>query len=230
MYTLEMPELEFIPLSINQQISATSNIRLNQPSVASNSNSATSINRGGNISMDLRGNEAVSVGSVASGSGSIINADDSALDVNSTKTSASRPTSPEVTNPANTTAGSTTTTTSTVKSNFRSWFSSSNPNKQQQQLQQQNTGISTSATSGSGNFGMDSNCITSSQSVNINATNNTTSTTTTTSGTTTTTINKNSLNSELQSLQDNNQGSFLTTALNTITLYPVPNPTPLIFS
>lgn len=199
-----MPELEFIPLSINQQISATSNIRLNQPSVASNSNSATSINRGGNVSMDLRGTEAVSVGSVASGSGSIINADDSALDVNSTKTTTSRPTSPEITATPNATA-----TTSTVKSNFRSWFSSNNPSKQQ--LQQQNTGISTSATSGSGNFGMDSNCITSSLSVNINATNNTTSTTTT-SGTTTTTINKNSLNSELQSLQDNNQGSFLTTA------------------
>ncbi|XP_065354795.1 F-BAR domain only protein 2 isoform X4 [Calliphora vicina] len=195
----EMPELEFIPLSINQQISATSNIRLNQPSVASNSNSATSINRGGNVSMDLRGTEAVSVGSVASGSGSIINADDSALDVNSTKTTTSRPTSPEITAIPNATA-----TTSTVKSNFRSWFSSNNPSKQP--LQQQNTGISTSATSGSGNFGMDSNCITSSLSVNINATNNTTSTTTT-SGTTTTTINKNSLNSELQSLQDNNQVS-----------------------
>ncbi|XP_037813809.1 F-BAR domain only protein 2 isoform X1 [Lucilia sericata] len=197
----EMPELEFIPLSINQQISATSNIRLNQPSVASNSNSATSINRGGNVSMDLRGTEAVSVGSVASGSGSIINADDSALDVNSTKTTASRPTSPEVTSSPNA-AAAVTATTSTVKSNFRSWFSSNNPSKQQPQ--QQNTGISTSATSGSGNFGMDSNCITSSLSVNINATNNTTSTTTT-SGTTTTTINKNSLNSELQSLQDNNQ-------------------------
>ncbi|XP_037813835.1 F-BAR domain only protein 2 isoform X3 [Lucilia sericata] len=199
----EMPELEFIPLSINQQISATSNIRLNQPSVASNSNSATSINRGGNVSMDLRGTEAVSVGSVASGSGSIINADDSALDVNSTKTTASRPTSPEVTSSPNA-AAAVTATTSTVKSNFRSWFSSNNPSKQQPQ--QQNTGISTSATSGSGNFGMDSNCITSSLSVNINATNNTTSTTTT-SGTTTTTINKNSLNSELQSLQDNNQVS-----------------------
>ncbi|XP_065354796.1 F-BAR domain only protein 2 isoform X5 [Calliphora vicina] len=141
----EMPELEFIPLSINQQISATSNIRLNQPSVASNSNSATSINRGGNVSMDLRGTEAVSVGSVASGSGSIINADDSALDVNSTKTTTSRPTSPEITAIPNATA-----TTSTVKSNFRSWFSSNNPSKQP--LQQQNTGISTSATSGSGNF------------------------------------------------------------------------------
>ncbi|KAM7360769.1 F-BAR domain only protein 2 isoform 2-T2 [Cochliomyia hominivorax] len=189
----EMPELEFIPLSINQQISATSNIRLNQPSVASNSNSATSINRGGNISMDSRGNEAVSVGSVASGSGSIINADESVLDINSTKPSVSRPTSPEITN--------TTATTNTAKSNFRNWFSSSNPSKQQ--LQQQNTGISASVTSGSGNFGMDSNCITNSLSVNINATNNTNSTTT--SGTTTTTINKNSLNSELQSLQDNNQ-------------------------
>ncbi|XP_037813846.1 F-BAR domain only protein 2 isoform X4 [Lucilia sericata] len=145
----EMPELEFIPLSINQQISATSNIRLNQPSVASNSNSATSINRGGNVSMDLRGTEAVSVGSVASGSGSIINADDSALDVNSTKTTASRPTSPEVTSSPNA-AAAVTATTSTVKSNFRSWFSSNNPSKQQPQ--QQNTGISTSATSGSGNF------------------------------------------------------------------------------
>ncbi|XP_065354794.1 F-BAR domain only protein 2 isoform X3 [Calliphora vicina] len=145
----EMPELEFIPLSINQQISATSNIRLNQPSVASNSNSATSINRGGNVSMDLRGTEAVSVGSVASGSGSIINADDSALDVNSTKTTTSRPTSPEITAIPNATA-----TTSTVKSNFRSWFSSNNPSKQP--LQQQNTGISTSATSGSGNFALNS--------------------------------------------------------------------------
>lgn len=199
-----MPELEFIPLSINQQLSATSNIRLNQSSFAANSNSATSINRGGNISVDLRGTEAVSVGSVASGSDSIINADDTALDVNSTKTTASRPTSPEATSTANSAA-----TTNTVKSNFRSWFSSNNPSKQQ--LQQPNTGISTSATSGSGNFGMDSQCITSSLSVKVNATNNTTSTTTT-YGTTTTTINKNSLNSELQSLQDNNEGSFLTTA------------------
>lgn len=200
-----MPELEFIPLSINQQMSATSNIRLNQPSTASNSNSATSINRGANVSMDLRGAEAISMGSVASGSGSLINAEEPLPDVASTKATAasSRPTSPE---PANATA------TSTVKSKFGNWFSSSSNPSKQQQLQQQNTGISASATSGSGNFGMDSKCITSSLSTNLTTTNNTTSTTTT--GTTTTTINKNSLNSELQSLQDNNnQGSLLTTAL-----------------
>lgn len=206
-----MPELEFIPLSINQQISATSNIRLNQPSATSNSNSATSINRGGNVSMDIRGTEAISVGSIASGSGSILNADDTALDVNAAKAVTSRPTSPEIT-----TTTSASASTGTVKSNFRSWFSSNNSSKQQ--LQPQNTGISTSATSASGNFGMDSNCITSSLSVNLNATNNTTSTTTT-SSTTTTTINKNSLNSELQSQQDNNQGSFFDKCLNTIIPY-----------
>lgn len=208
-----MPELEFIPLSISQQISATSNIRLNQPSAASNSNSATSINRGGNVSMDIRGQEAISVGSIASGSGSILNADDTALEANSAKAVTSRPTSPDVTTSTNATVS-----TGIVKSNFRNWFSSNNSSKQQ--LQTQNTGISTSATSGSGNFGTDSNCITSPLSVNINATNNTTSTTIT-SGTTTTTINKNSLNSELQSLQDSNQGSFFDKCLNTITQFKI---------
>lgn len=188
-----MPELEFIPLSINQQTLASSNARLNQPSITSNSNSVTSINRGGNIASDQRGAEGLSIGSIASGSSGLANVDEA---MNETRISKplSRPTSPD---------GNSTNAAGGLKSNFRNWFSSNNTNKQQQQ----NVGMPTSVTSGSGNFGTDSNCITSSLSANI-ITNNTTCTTTTT-GTNTTTINKNPLKSELQSQQEKHtQGSF----------------------
>uniref|UniRef100_T1P7U3 Muniscin mu-like domain protein n=1 Tax=Musca domestica TaxID=7370 RepID=T1P7U3_MUSDO len=182
----EMPELEFIPLSINQQTLASSNARLNQPSITSNSNSVTSINRGGNTASDQRGAEGLSIGSIASGSSGLANVDEA---MNETRISKplSRPTSPD---------GNSTNAAGGLKSNFRNWFSSNNTNKQQQQ----NVGMPTSVTSGSGNFGTDSNCITSSLSANI-ITNNTTCTTTTT-GTNTTTINKNPLKSELQSQQE----------------------------
>ncbi|XP_061392988.1 F-BAR domain only protein 2 [Musca vetustissima] len=179
----EMPELEFIPLSINQQALASSNARLNQSSITSNSNSVTSINRGGNVASELRGAEGISIGSIASGSSGLANADDLTNEVKNTKPS-SRPTSPECTS---------TTAAGGLKSNFRNWFSSNNTNKQQQQ----NVGMPTSVTSGSGNFGTDSNCITSSLSGHL-TTNNTTCTTTTT-GTSTTIIK-----SELQSQQENN--------------------------
>lgn len=189
-----MPELEFIPLSINQQMLATSNLRLNQPSITSNSNSVTSINRGGNLALDQRATEGLSIGSLASDSGSFIKADEPSSEGKNTKP-LSRPTSPECTS---------TNTGTSVKSNFRNWFSSNSSTK----TQQQNVGMPSSATSGSGNFGTDSNCITSSLSANFITTKNTISTTTTT-GTTTTTINKNSLKSEPQSQQENNnQGSF----------------------
>ncbi|XP_073828645.1 F-BAR domain only protein 2 isoform X20 [Musca autumnalis] len=134
----EMPELEFIPLSINQQALASSNIRLNQPSITSNSNSVSSINRGGNATLEQRGTEGVSIGSIASGSSGLVNADESTNEPKNIKP-LSRPTSPEC---ASSTAAS------GVKSNFRNWFSSNNTNKHQQQ----NVGMPTSVTSGSGNF------------------------------------------------------------------------------
>uniref|UniRef100_A0A1I8ND84 F-BAR domain only protein 2 n=1 Tax=Musca domestica TaxID=7370 RepID=A0A1I8ND84_MUSDO len=90
----EMPELEFIPLSINQQTLASSNARLNQPSITSNSNSVTSINRGGNTASDQRGAEGLSIGSIASGSSGLANVDEA---MNETRISKplSRPTSPD---------------------------------------------------------------------------------------------------------------------------------------
>ncbi|XP_073827738.1 F-BAR domain only protein 2 isoform X12 [Musca autumnalis] len=186
----EMPELEFIPLSINQQALASSNIRLNQPSITSNSNSVSSINRGGNATLEQRGTEGVSIGSIASGSSGLVNADESTNEPKNIKP-LSRPTSPEC---ASSTAAS------GVKSNFRNWFSSNNTNKHQQQ----NVGMPTSVTSGSGNFGTDSNCITSSLSTNLTTDNTTCTTTTTGTTTSTTTINKNSLKSELPLQQENN--------------------------
>ncbi|XP_073827748.1 F-BAR domain only protein 2 isoform X13 [Musca autumnalis] len=90
----EMPELEFIPLSINQQALASSNIRLNQPSITSNSNSVSSINRGGNATLEQRGTEGVSIGSIASGSSGLVNADESTNEPKNIKP-LSRPTSPE---------------------------------------------------------------------------------------------------------------------------------------
>ncbi|XP_075144802.1 F-BAR domain only protein 2 isoform X5 [Haematobia irritans] len=172
----EMPELEFIPLSINQQILATSNARLNQPSITSNSNSVTSINRGaGSYTTEQRPTEGLS-GSLTSGSGGFGNADESTSEAKAPKPIMSRPTSPECTSANTATAG--------VKSNFRNWFSSNSTSKQHQQ----NLAMPPSGTGGSGNFGTDSSCITSS----------------TTTGTTTTPINKNSLKSELQSQQENN--------------------------
>uniref|UniRef100_A0A1I8ND95 F-BAR domain only protein 2 n=1 Tax=Musca domestica TaxID=7370 RepID=A0A1I8ND95_MUSDO len=134
----EMPELEFIPLSINQQTLASSNARLNQPSITSNSNSVTSINRGGNTASDQRGAEGLSIGSIASGSSGLANVDEA---MNETRISKplSRPTSPD---------GNSTNAAGGLKSNFRNWFSSNNTNKQQQQ----NVGMPTSVTSGSGNF------------------------------------------------------------------------------
>ncbi|XP_037897920.1 F-BAR domain only protein 2 isoform X1 [Glossina fuscipes] len=164
----EMPELEFIPLSINQQLSATSATRLNQPNTASissatNSNSATSINRAGAISMDQRGLEASSLGSTASGSVGLVNNDDtivasSAKITASAITSTSRPTSPELApasaagNAAATSSNSSTATATTVKSNFLNWFSSNIPSKSHQQ-QQHSVGLNaTATTSASGNF------------------------------------------------------------------------------
>ncbi|KAL9891040.1 F-BAR domain only protein 2 isoform 8-T9 [Glossina fuscipes fuscipes] len=164
----EMPELEFIPLSINQQLSATSATRLNQPNTASissatNSNSATSINRAGAISMDQRGLEASSLGSTASGSVGLVNNDDtivasSAKITASTITTTSRPTSPELApasaagNAAATSSNSSTATATTVKSNFLNWFSSNIPSKSHQQ-QQHSVGLNaTATTSASGNF------------------------------------------------------------------------------
>ncbi|XP_017478896.1 PREDICTED: F-BAR domain only protein 2 isoform X7 [Rhagoletis zephyria] len=97
----EVPELEIIPLSIQQQqsISAT---RLNQPggtaAAASNSNSATSIQgaisriTSGSVSMDQRGSAGIEAGSLGSGgaaggsgsgSNSILNADDTILGIQS---------------------------------------------------------------------------------------------------------------------------------------------------
>ncbi|XP_037897921.1 F-BAR domain only protein 2 isoform X2 [Glossina fuscipes] len=169
----EMPELEFIPLSINQQLSATSATRLNQPNTASissatNSNSATSINRAGAISMDQRGLEASSLGSTASGSVGLVNNDDtivasSAKITASAITSTSRPTSPELApasaagNAAATSSNSSTATATTVKSNFLNWFSSNIPSKSHQQ-QQHSVGLNaTATTSASGNFAIGTN-------------------------------------------------------------------------
>ncbi|KAL9891038.1 F-BAR domain only protein 2 isoform 6-T7 [Glossina fuscipes fuscipes] len=169
----EMPELEFIPLSINQQLSATSATRLNQPNTASissatNSNSATSINRAGAISMDQRGLEASSLGSTASGSVGLVNNDDtivasSAKITASTITTTSRPTSPELApasaagNAAATSSNSSTATATTVKSNFLNWFSSNIPSKSHQQ-QQHSVGLNaTATTSASGNFAIGTN-------------------------------------------------------------------------
>ncbi|XP_011196956.1 F-BAR domain only protein 2 isoform X7 [Zeugodacus cucurbitae] len=157
----EVPELENIPLSIQQQqsISAT---RLNQPVAASNSNSATSIQgaisriTSGSISMDQRGSVGVEAGSLASGGGAIgavdgsgsgsnshLNADDNILGIQASP----RATSPILlnttadvtsgTSSANTAvpaaaAASTSTSTSTVRSNFLNWFSSSIPSSKQQ--------------------------------------------------------------------------------------------------
>ncbi|KAL9891039.1 F-BAR domain only protein 2 isoform 7-T8 [Glossina fuscipes fuscipes] len=219
----EMPELEFIPLSINQQLSATSATRLNQPNTASissatNSNSATSINRAGAISMDQRGLEASSLGSTASGSVGLVNNDDtivasSAKITASTITTTSRPTSPELApasaagNAAATSSNSSTATATTVKSNFLNWFSSNIPSKSHQQ-QQHSVGLNaTATTSASGNFGMASNG-TNNNSISTSTTTTTTTSTSTTNTTTKTTTTgttiKNPLNSELQSLQDNN--------------------------
>ncbi|XP_037897924.1 F-BAR domain only protein 2 isoform X5 [Glossina fuscipes] len=236
----EMPELEFIPLSINQQLSATSATRLNQPNTASissatNSNSATSINRAGAISMDQRGLEASSLGSTASGSVGLVNNDDtivasSAKITASAITSTSRPTSPELApasaagNAAATSSNSSTATATTVKSNFLNWFSSNIPSKSHQQ-QQHSVGLNaTATTSASGNFGMASNG-TNNNSISTSTTTTTTTSTSTTNTTTKTTTTgttiKNPLNSELQSLQDNNnQGSFMfptTTTASTAT-------------
>ncbi|XP_050316990.1 F-BAR domain only protein 2 isoform X3 [Bactrocera neohumeralis] len=210
----EVPELEIIPLSIQQQsVSAT---RLNHPggtaAAASNSNSATSIQgaisriTSGSISMDQRGSVGVEAGSLGSGGGgigavggsgsgsnSLLNADDNILGLQ---------TSPRATSPIllNTAADvisgtsvstvpaavltNTSTNTSTVRSNFLNWFSSSIPSSKQQPANSNAgaTAAATTANSGGGNFGTDS----------IGTTH------------TGTAIMKNSLNSELQSLQDNN--------------------------
>uniref|UniRef100_A0A1I8NWJ8 MHD domain-containing protein n=1 Tax=Stomoxys calcitrans TaxID=35570 RepID=A0A1I8NWJ8_STOCA len=136
----EMPELEFIPLSINQQMLATSNVRLNQPSITSNSNSVTSINRGTSAyTTEQRAAEGMSTGSLTSGSGGFANAEESTSEAKNTKP-LSRPTSPECTSANPVATG--------VKSNFRNWFSSNSASKPQQQ----SAGMPASVTSGSGNF------------------------------------------------------------------------------
>ncbi|XP_054740932.1 F-BAR domain only protein 2 isoform X3 [Anastrepha obliqua] len=231
----KVPELEITPLSIQQQqqqsVSAT---RLNQSggsaAAASNSNSATSIQgaisriTSGSVSIDQRGNvEAGSLGSggggigaaggSGSGSNSLLNADDTILGiqaspratspilVNATTTYATTTTSSISTTPAGVSSSSTSTATSTVRSNFLNWFSSSIPSNKQPTNATTGanaaaaataTTTTTTANSGGGNFGTDSNGSTH----------------------TGTAIIKNSLNSELQSLQDNNnQGSFMSSAL-----------------
>ncbi|XP_054740939.1 F-BAR domain only protein 2 isoform X4 [Anastrepha obliqua] len=221
----KVPELEITPLSIQQQqqqsVSAT---RLNQSggsaAAASNSNSATSIQgaisriTSGSVSIDQRGNvEAGSLGSggggigaaggSGSGSNSLLNADDTILGiqaspratspilVNATTTYATTTTSSISTTPAGVSSSSTSTATSTVRSNFLNWFSSSIPSNKQPTNATTGanaaaaataTTTTTTANSGGGNFGTDSNGSTH----------------------TGTAIIKNSLNSELQSLQDNN--------------------------
>ncbi|XP_036233024.2 F-BAR domain only protein 2 isoform X1 [Bactrocera oleae] len=222
----EVPELEIIPLSIQQQQSVSAT-RLNHPGgtavAASNSNSATSIQgaisriTSGSISMDQRGSVGVDAGSLGSGGGgigavggsgsgsnSLLNADDNILGIQTSP----RATSPILLNSAadaisgissvNTAPAavvtSTSTNTSTVRSNFLNWFSSSIPSSKQQPANSNAgaTAATTTANSGGGNFGTDS----------IGSTH------------TATAIMKNSLNSELQSLQDNNnQGSFMSSAL-----------------
>lgn len=223
----EVPELEIIPPSLQQQQSI-STTRLNHPGgtavAASNSNSATSIQgvisriTSGSVSMDQRGSVGVeadslgsgggggigAVGGSGSGSNSLLNADDN---ITGTQTSP-RATSPNLFNTAgDATSGTssvntaptpavtnTSSNTSTVRSNFLNWFSSSIPSSKQQPANS-NAGATvatTTANSGGGNFGTDSNGSTH----------------------TGTAIMKNSLNSELQSLQDNNnQGSFMSSAL-----------------
>ncbi|CAD6991783.1 F-BAR domain only protein 2 isoform X6 [Ceratitis capitata] len=208
----EIPELETIPLSIQQQQQSVSATRLNQPSgvavAASNSNSATSIQgaisriTSGSVSMDQRGSVGAEGGSLGtgavggsggSGSNSIINADDAILGIQASP----RATSPilmstttmtvaDVTNSSTTVpaiaSSSTSTTSSTVRSNFLNWFSSSIPSNKQPVNAVTATSTATAANSGGGNFGTDSYG----------------------SSHTGTAIMKNSLNSELQSLQDNN--------------------------
>ncbi|XP_020717633.1 F-BAR domain only protein 2 isoform X4 [Ceratitis capitata] len=218
----EIPELETIPLSIQQQQQSVSATRLNQPSgvavAASNSNSATSIQgaisriTSGSVSMDQRGSVGAEGGSLGtgavggsggSGSNSIINADDAILGIQASP----RATSPilmstttmtvaDVTNSSTTVpaiaSSSTSTTSSTVRSNFLNWFSSSIPSNKQPVNAVTATSTATAANSGGGNFGTDSYG----------------------SSHTGTAIMKNSLNSELQSLQDNNnQGSLMSSAL-----------------
>ncbi|XP_053960493.1 F-BAR domain only protein 2 isoform X5 [Anastrepha ludens] len=221
----KVPELEITPLSIQQQQQqSASATRLNQSggsaAAASNSNSATSIQgaisriTSGSVSIDQRGNvEAGSLGSggggigaaggSGSGSNSLLNADDTILGiqaspratspilVNATTTYATTTTSSISTTPAGVSSSSTSTATSTVRSNFLNWFSSSIPSNKQPTNATTGanaaaaataTTTTTTANSGGGNFGTDSNGSTH----------------------TGTAIIKNSLNSELQSLQDNN--------------------------
>ncbi|XP_018797707.1 PREDICTED: F-BAR domain only protein 2 isoform X1 [Bactrocera latifrons] len=171
----EVPELEIIPLSIQQQsVSAT---RLNHPggtaAAASNSNSATSIQgaisriTSGSISMDQRGSVGVEAGSLGSGAGgigavggsgsgsnSLINADDNILGMQTSP----RATSPILLNTAadvisgtsvSTTPAAvltnTSANTSTVRSNFLNWFSSSIPSSKQQPANS-NAGATAAAT------------------------------------------------------------------------------------
>uniref|UniRef100_A0A034VME5 F-BAR domain only protein 2 isoform X1 n=2 Tax=Bactrocera dorsalis TaxID=27457 RepID=A0A034VME5_BACDO len=171
----EVPELEIIPLSIQQQsVSAT---RLNHPggttAAASNSNSATSIQgaisriTSGSISMDQRGSVGVEAGSLGSGGGgigavggsgsgsnSLLNADDNILGMQASP----RATSPILLNTAaDVISGTsvstaptalltnTSTNTSTVRSNFLNWFSSSIPSSKQQPANS-NAGATAAAT------------------------------------------------------------------------------------
>ncbi|XP_020717636.1 F-BAR domain only protein 2 isoform X7 [Ceratitis capitata] len=178
----EIPELETIPLSIQQQQQSVSATRLNQPSgvavAASNSNSATSIQgaisriTSGSVSMDQRGSVGAEGGSLGtgavggsggSGSNSIINADDAILGIQASP----RATSPilmstttmtvaDVTNSSTTVpaiaSSSTSTTSSTVRSNFLNWFSSSIPSNKQPVNAVTATSTATAANSGGGNF------------------------------------------------------------------------------
>ncbi|XP_020717634.1 F-BAR domain only protein 2 isoform X5 [Ceratitis capitata] len=182
----EIPELETIPLSIQQQQQSVSATRLNQPSgvavAASNSNSATSIQgaisriTSGSVSMDQRGSVGAEGGSLGtgavggsggSGSNSIINADDAILGIQASP----RATSPilmstttmtvaDVTNSSTTVpaiaSSSTSTTSSTVRSNFLNWFSSSIPSNKQPVNAVTATSTATAANSGGGNFDQNS--------------------------------------------------------------------------
>ncbi|XP_069968960.1 F-BAR domain only protein 2 isoform X5 [Bactrocera oleae] len=146
----EVPELEIIPLSIQQQQSVSAT-RLNHPGgtavAASNSNSATSIQgaisriTSGSISMDQRGSVGVDAGSLGSGGGgigavggsgsgsnSLLNADDNILGIQTSP----RATSPILLNSAadaisgissvNTAPAAVVTSTSTNTSTVRSNF------------------------------------------------------------------------------------------------------------
>ncbi|XP_030375017.1 F-BAR domain only protein 2 isoform X3 [Scaptodrosophila lebanonensis] len=211
----EMPELEFVHLSI-QSGSASSRLNQSHASVtASNSNSAASIQAalraggsaigtaGSLVSMDQRGGAGgggsaadalagISLGSGSAASGSIPYADDAILGAS---LSSPRPTSPDMLSaaaaatPAGSQPAPTNAAVSTVKS-LRSWFS--------KQPQAQPTG------GNAGNFGMAANGSASNINNNTSNNNNTTTTTgTTNAGTTnniTTNITKNSLNSELQDI------------------------------